>query len=88
MNQIAWKTHNPGTCREFYTGYSGGAAIFEVSPSLVLHEDYVVRCSLPGYKKHFDNTGSVEEMKQLAEQIFKNWLKFANLQKRTEEYHD
>lgn len=78
MAMLTWKRVEPNTGPAHYRGYSGGIRVFSIHWSMDRNKDYELHPHLPGFKTP-SGDGSVEELKDVAERLFSEWLSRANL---------
>jgi len=76
---LKWVAMQPPAGSRYYAGKSGNITCFVIKESISKAKMFKLIAMLPGIEQDISLTGSIEDLKGIAEEKFKTWLDAADL---------
>lgn len=76
---LKWVAIQPPAGSRYYAGKSGNITCFVIKESISKAKMFKLIAMLPGIEQDISLTGSIEDLKGIAEEKFKTWLDAADL---------
>lgn len=76
---LKWVAIQPPVGNKYYAGKSGNITCFVIVESISKAKMFKLIAMLPGIEQDISLTGSLEDLKSIAEEKFKTWLDAADL---------